>query len=85
MLFKLKAKAGTPEHAAALESLANLLKVPGPISMHLGPPEIEGRNQGFDYGLYSVFEDRAALDKYAPSKEHQDAVANYVAPVVSGG
>lgn len=83
MLFKLKAKTDA-EYKEATESIAALLKVPGPISMHVGPPEIDARAKGFNYGLYSVFEDRAALDKYAPSKEHVDTVANNVRPYIEG-
>lgn len=52
--------------------------------MHVGPPEIEARTQGWNWGLYSVFEDRAALDKYAVSDAHTDCVKEHVRPYMDG-
>lgn len=52
--------------------------------MHLGPPEIDARAQGYNFGLYSVFEDRAALDKYAISDAHVNCVKENVRPYISG-
>ena len=61
---------------------------------------IEGRNQGFDWGmsphftllvegadeigLYSVFSSAEALQKYAVSEAHVDVVTNHVKPNVDG-
>lgn len=52
--------------------------------MHVGPPEIDARTGGFNWGIYSVFEDRAALDKYAVSEAHTDCVRDHVRPYVQG-
>ncbi|BEI80045.1 hypothetical protein CcaverHIS002_0105740 [Cutaneotrichosporon cavernicola] len=80
VLWKLMPCATDAEADAAKESIKQLLKVPGPISMHVGPPEIEARTQGWNWGLYSVFENRAELDKYAVSDAHMDCVRDHVRP-----
>ena len=52
--------------------------------MSLGPPIVDGRTKGFDWGLYSVFSSPEALQKYAVSKEHVDVVTQHVRPNVEG-
>ncbi|KAF8604612.1 hypothetical protein BDV93DRAFT_555470 [Ceratobasidium sp. AG-I] len=52
----------------------------GPLTMELGPPLLPERAKGFDFGLYSRFKDKAALEAYAVSKEHMDAVINIIRP-----
>lgn len=52
--------------------------------MHIGPPLIEARAKGFDYGLYSVFKSREALDTYAASEEHVRVVKEKISPFVEG-
>ncbi|RSH87382.1 hypothetical protein EHS25_003291 [Saitozyma podzolica] len=68
--------------AQAKQAISALKNVPGPETMHLGPPLIDARAKGFDWGLYSVFSSREALDKYAVSEAHVKVVTENVRPNV---
>ncbi|WVQ98257.1 hypothetical protein IAU59_005380 [Kwoniella sp. CBS 9459] len=76
VLFKLKG----PSLDAAKEGISALYKVPGAESMKLGPPLLDGRAKGFNWGLYSVFSSPEALQKYAVSEEHVSTVEKNVKP-----
>jgi hypothetical protein len=52
--------------------------------MHISPPLIDARAKGFNYGLYSVFESREALDVYAVSEAHVRVVNEKIKPFVDG-
>ncbi|KAK4687843.1 hypothetical protein P7C73_g2268, partial [Tremellales sp. Uapishka_1] len=52
------------------------------IQLTLGPPLLDARAKGFDWGLYSVFSSAEALQEYAVSKAHMDVVINNVRPNV---
>ncbi|WWC86698.1 uncharacterized protein L201_001575 [Kwoniella dendrophila CBS 6074] len=75
VLWKLKGN-----HEVAKEAISALYKVPGAESMKLGPPLIDARAKGFNWGLYSVFSSSEALQKYAVSEEHVKVVENNVKP-----
>ncbi|WOO85886.1 Stress-response A/B barrel domain-containing protein UP3 [Vanrija pseudolonga] len=79
VLWKLKPSINVATATAAIDALKT---VPGPISAHLGPPAIHDRAKGFNYGLYSVFESREALDTYAVSEAHVKVVVENVRPNV---
>ncbi|KAK1924242.1 hypothetical protein DB88DRAFT_489569 [Papiliotrema laurentii] len=80
VLFKLKAAANEEGFKTAQNAISALKQVPGAEVMHLGPPAIDARAKGFNWGLYSVFTDRAALDTYAVSEAHVKVVENNVKP-----
>ncbi|KAL1405543.1 hypothetical protein Q8F55_009181 [Vanrija albida] len=79
VLWKLKPSISAATATAAIDALKS---VPGPISAHLGPPAISDRAKGYNYGLYSVFESREALDTYAVSEAHVKVVVENVRPHV---
>jgi len=64
----------------ARSEISLLKKVPGPEVMHLGPPIVDGRTKGFDWGLYSVFSSPEALQTYAVSDHHVKVVTENVRP-----
>lgn len=52
--------------------------------MHISAPLIDARAKGYDYGLYSVFESRQALETYAVSDAHVKVVEEKIKPNVQG-
>jgi hypothetical protein len=76
----------TPEAApeaidrAVTELLALKDKIPGVLELTCGQ-NFTDRGKGFTHGLVVRFEDRAALDTYAPHPEHQRVVQNYINPI----
>ena len=68
--------------AQAKRDIAEALsKVPGPLKpMQFGEPQIPERAKGYNFALYSLFKDRAALDAYSVSEAHQSVVINVVKP-----
>ncbi|ORX36660.1 hypothetical protein BD324DRAFT_626696 [Kockovaella imperatae] len=83
VMWKLKqsaASAGSEGHKAATQAISALKTVPGPETMQLGPPLIDARAKGFNWGLYSVFASREALDKYTVSEAHVKVVTENVKP-----
>ncbi|WVR04791.1 hypothetical protein IAU60_001803 [Kwoniella sp. DSM 27419] len=67
---------------AAKEAISALYKVPGAETMKLGPPLIDARAKGYNWGLYSTFASPEALQKYAVSEAHVQVVENNVKPNV---
>ncbi|AAW45866.1 hypothetical protein CNBJ1350 [Cryptococcus deneoformans B-3501A] len=88
VLWKLKrpsalTSTSTEEVLAKAKEAINALKnVPGPESVHLGPPLLDARAKGFDYGLYSIFSSAEALQTYAVSEAHVKVVTENVRPNV---
>ncbi|WRT64580.1 uncharacterized protein IL334_001512 [Kwoniella shivajii] len=80
VLWKLKGPVSN--HEAAKKAIGALLKVPGPEKATLGPPLLDARAKGFDYGLYSIFSSAEALQTYAVSEAHVSVVTNNVKPNV---
>ncbi|ORY34006.1 hypothetical protein BCR39DRAFT_518103 [Naematelia encephala] len=68
--------------AQAKKAISALKTVPGPETLTLGPPLIDARAKGFDWGLYSIFTDKDALQKYAVSEAHLKVVTENVRPNV---
>ncbi|KAK8847588.1 hypothetical protein IAR55_005447 [Kwoniella newhampshirensis] len=68
--------------AQAKSAIANLKNVPGPEQFQLGPPLLVARAKGFDWGLYSVFASKEALQTYAVSDAHVKVVEEHVKPNV---
>ncbi|WWC68146.1 uncharacterized protein I206_102069 [Kwoniella pini CBS 10737] len=77
VLWKLK---GNQE--IAKQAISALYTVPGAEVFKLGPPLLDGRAKGFNWGLYSVFSSPDALQKYAVSEAHVKVVENNVKPNV---
>ncbi|EIW70621.1 hypothetical protein TREMEDRAFT_28951, partial [Tremella mesenterica DSM 1558] len=75
VLWKLRQPIGPAK--AAFEHLKS---VPGAELMHLGPPLLDARAKGFDYGLYSIFSSHEALQKYAVSEAHVSCVEKHIKP-----
>ncbi|WWD21678.1 hypothetical protein CI109_106164 [Kwoniella shandongensis] len=82
VLWKLRKQAGEDGFAQAKAAIANLKTVPGPETFHLGPPLLDGRAKGFNWGLYSVFASPEALQTYAVSEAHVNVVEKHVKPNV---
>ncbi|WVW78223.1 hypothetical protein I302_100175 [Kwoniella bestiolae CBS 10118] len=80
VLWKLKGPIAN--HEVAKEAISALYKVPGAEVMKLGPPLLDGRAKGFNWGLYSIFSSAEALQKYAVSEAHVKVVENNVKPNV---
>lgn len=85
VIWKLK-PFDSPEHEQRVKAgIAELKNVAGPEHMTVGPPAIEGRNQGYNWGLYSVFPSREALDKYSVSEHHVRVVNENIKGNFTGG
>lgn len=84
VLWKLKPFASEAAEQAIKAGIAELTTLEGPELMHLGPPAIEGRNKGYNWGLYSIFPDRETLDKYAVSEAHLKVVTEKIKPNFDG-
>ncbi|KAI9639801.1 uncharacterized protein MKK02DRAFT_40127 [Dioszegia hungarica] len=82
VLWKLRKAANEEALVQAKASIAALKNVPGPETMQLGPPLMDARAKGYDWGLYSVFSSKAALQEYAVSEAHVNVVKNNVGPNV---
>lgn len=81
VLFKWKAEASSQAIEAAMEGLRNL-KVQLPYIVDLTAGEnFTDRGKGYTHGLVVRFSDRAGLDAYGPSAEHQHVVQNLISPI----
>ncbi|CDR99501.1 uncharacterized protein SPSC_01159 [Sporisorium scitamineum] len=45
-----------------------------------GPPEYPGRNQGYNWGLYSVFASREDYEAYRDDEEHRNFSKTVILP-----
>ncbi len=60
-------------------------KIPGIVSICYGPHDSpEGLNQGFNYGMTMIFENRQARDNYIPHPEHKKVV-DMILPLLKNG
>ncbi|KAL7421829.1 hypothetical protein Q5752_003600 [Cryptotrichosporon argae] len=84
VLWKLRQQASEEALQSVKTKINELKNLPGPISVHLGPPAISDRAQGYNYGLYSIFASREALDAYAVSEGHVKIVVENVRPNTEG-
>ncbi|CAD6572739.1 MAG: hypothetical protein TREMPRED_000614 [Tremellales sp. Tagirdzhanova-0007] len=71
--------------AQARQAISALKSVPGPEYCHLGPPMMDDRAQGYDWGLYSIFASKEDLKTYAVSEAHVKVVTENVRPLTEAG
>ncbi|PWN46976.1 hypothetical protein IE53DRAFT_390885 [Violaceomyces palustris] len=45
-----------------------------------GPPEYPGRNQGFNWGLYTLFDSKADYEAYRDDEEHRNFSKTVILP-----
>ena len=78
VLFKVKAQVlenGFEEFKARLETLRDLPVVKADVKeLKLGPPIWDVRSQGYNYGLYSVFESQEKLLQSRDDNDHKEYV-----------
>ena len=79
-MFKFKTEVTVEHKATFVRELRKLKNLPCVKDNRLlvGGPSITDpieRSKGFEYGVLSFHEDRAALDEYQASKEHHWSVA----------
>ncbi|KAJ9123161.1 hypothetical protein QFC22_001354 [Naganishia vaughanmartiniae] len=82
VLWKLK---DTPEARSQVEKIKDLPSS-GRIVCEMGDNKIvgEARSQGYNWGMYSVWNSFDELHAYAISKEHVDCANNFVKPNTTG-
>jgi hypothetical protein len=81
VLFKWKPEATAAEIEAAVTGLRALKELlPGILYLSIGE-NFSDRSQGFTHGLVVRFANRAYLESYGPSAEHQHVVQNLIAPI----
>ncbi|PWN34710.1 uncharacterized protein FA14DRAFT_160199 [Meira miltonrushii] len=73
-LESLKAEAQTFEKKEEIKNLAE--------HVTWGPPVYTDRAKGFDYGLYSVFKDKAKYEEYRDLPYHKEWISSKVVPNV---
>ncbi len=70
--------------AAFLEQLKELEKLPVTKQvvkeLKWGPPVYDARSQGYNYGLYSVFESKESYEIYKNDEAHQNFSRSTILP-----
>lgn len=53
------------------------------VKAYLAGPNLHLRPQGADYGVLAIVDDRAGLDAYLDSPQHQQAFADHLGPMTA--
>jgi hypothetical protein len=81
VLFKWKPEATAAQIDAAIEGLRALKNMLPEIVDLTAGKNFTDRGKGYTHGLVVRFRDRAGLESYGPSQEHQAVVQNLIAPI----
>jgi len=88
VFFEFQEEASQEQIDEIFTSIAQLKtaqKIPGIVSISHGNHDSpEGLNQGFNYGLTIVFENKEARDTYLPHPEHKKVV-DMIIPLLKNG